>query len=331
MPASASKSALLLSPCLRWAGGQGREYRDELANTEKRDKGTAFHAWMDAHFSGSVLPPGHRFGMDTEVLGWRERAVAWSREVLRPRCETIDSEVYVATNFSTGEVHSDPAVRDRNYPDLAGFLPGTADLVCVLRTGHLLVADWKTGGSAGADKQLLTLAVGLQKLYPKPDGSLRDVLLSVLLCGTQAGEAGVLPHEWPVTQADLQAHADAMAFQLADVGVRNDAVPGVHCSQLYCPHLAYCPGIAGIVDGLARGRGGLLPVSALTQKYELTDELTSDEHAGWVGAMLAASKRQASYYDQALRKYVESGGRVVSGDFEWKQTNSGMRWVKRSN
>ncbi len=66
-------------------------------------------------------------------------------------------------------------------------------------------------------------------------------------------------------------------------------------------------------------------------QYELTDEPTCDEHAGYVGAMLAAAKRQMGYYDQALRKYVSNGGRVVSGDFEWKQTNSGFRWVKRVN
>ncbi len=65
--------------------------------------------------------------------------------------------------------------------------------------------------------------------------------------------------------------------------------------------------------------------------YELSDEPTCDEHAGYVAAMLAAAKRRITYYDNAMRKYVNAGGRVVNGDFEWKQTNSGFRWVKRTN
>ncbi|MDD5374450.1 hypothetical protein [Acidithiobacillus sp.] len=160
----------------------------------------------------------------------------------------IHSEVYVASNFTTGEVHTDPSVRDRNYPEMPGFVHGTADLVCLMRDGSLLVGDWKTGGSAGADKQLLSLAYGLSKVYRTDAGLPRRVILAVL----HAGPDGVLPNEWAVTDADLQAHADAMAFQLADVGVRNDPVPGSHCTQLYCPHLAYCPGITAVVDQLGK-------------------------------------------------------------------------------
>ncbi len=64
-------------------------------------------------------------------------------------------------------------------------------------------------------------------------------------------------------------------------------------------------------------------------EYELSDEPTCDEHAGYIGAIIAACKRKVGYLDNALRKYVANGGRVVNGDFEWKQTQSGMRWVKR--
>ena len=56
----------------------------------------------------------------------------------------------------------------------------------------------------------------------------------------------------------------------------------------------------------------------MANEYGLTDEPTSDEHAGYVAAMLAAAKRQMAYYDTAMRKYIADGGRVVSGDFEWK-------------
>ncbi len=252
MSVSASKSALLLSPCLRWAGGLGREYNDKLSNTEKRDKGTDFHNAMDCYAKNPVRLP---YGKTDDVQEWVVRAIDWFEEHLVPRCELIESEVYVATNFETGEVHSDRTVLNRNYPDKPGFLPGTTDLACVLRTGELWVADWKTGGSAGADKQLLTLAYGLRPLYPREDGTLRDVILAVL----HAGPDGVQVNEWEVSAQELQMHGQAMAFQLEDIGVRNDPVPGIHCSQLYCPHLAYCPGILDVVDRLAKEglvRGG---------------------------------------------------------------------------
>ncbi len=244
MNVSASKSALLLSPCIRSFATGMREYRDEFSDTSKRDKGIAFHTAMDGYYSRrEFLMPG-----DEEVHSWHQKAVYWSTHNLEPRCLNITSEVYVASNFTTGEVHVDETVSGRGYPDKPGFLPGTADLVCALVTGELLVADWKTGGSAGADKQLLSLAWGL-RLVPKfmAEGVARPVRLAVL----HAGSDGVLLNEWAVTEAELSAHADAMAFQLADIGVRNDPVPGAHCTQLYCPHLAYCPAITDVVKRMA--------------------------------------------------------------------------------
>ncbi len=253
MPVSASKSALLLSPCIRWAAQGMREFRDEFADTRKRDKGILFHGGMDYYYAGkdaqSELVANAFVCADDEVQDWVGKAIGWSIDQLEPRCSEIHSEVYVATNFSTGEVHYDSRVRDRGYPDMPGYTPGTADLVCILDDGAILVADWKTGGSAGADKQLLTLAYGLQAIHLDAAGNRRTVRLAVL----HAGSDGVLPNEWAVTDADLQSHADAMAFQLADVGVRTLPVLGSHCTQLYCPHLAYCPAIEGAVKELAGG------------------------------------------------------------------------------
>ncbi len=252
MSVSASKSALVLSPCLGWASPGAREYRDEFASTEKRDKGILFHEAMDRYFTD-----GEKWlkvcAHNEEVTSWVRNAIAWHETHLDGRCSFIQSEVYVASNFATGEVHVDGKVRNRDYPDKPGFLPGTADLVCIMDDGSLLVADWKTGGSHGAEAQLLTLAYGLQAVLTDAGGAKRPVRLAILYAGQQAGEAGCLPHEWAVTDADLQAHADAMAFQLADVGVRTLPVMGSHCTQLYCPHLAYCPAIEGAVKELAGG------------------------------------------------------------------------------
>jgi hypothetical protein len=44
---SASKSALLLSPCLAWADKGAKWYEDEKVDTSARDAGTEFHGEMD--------------------------------------------------------------------------------------------------------------------------------------------------------------------------------------------------------------------------------------------------------------------------------------------
>ncbi len=331
MGVSASKSALILSPCLRsfWDGAAA--FDDKNANTTKRDKGTSFHAGMDAYYKRGDAYPWLWACKEPDVGQWVGMAVDWSKAILEPRCTEIHSEVYFGYNFDTGDVHTDPLVQDRKYPDKPGFLPGTADLVCVLATGELLVADWKTGSGQGADKQLLSLCCGARKVYRNPDGSFRPVRLAVLYAGEAAHDGtGCVPSEWAVTDADIQAHEHGMAFQLADIGVRTEAVPGIHCTQMYCNHLAYCPAIRGSV---VQAAGKLVKPETLLKgaRMELTDKPESDEHAGYIGAMIAAAKRQMEYYNNGLRTYADQGGHIVAGDMELKQTNSGFRWVKKGN
>ncbi len=320
MSVSASKSALLLSPCLRWTWDEAKAYEDEFADTTKRDRGTLFHAAMDRYYTDPekwLKVCAH----DTEVTGWVRDAIVWSRAHLEPRCQSILSEVYVAYEFSTGQVHTDCTVHDRKYPDMPGYLPGTTDLVCLLADGSLLVADWKTGGGTGADKQLLTLALGLREVFRLPSGELRKVLLSVLY----AGENGVRPHEWEATNEDLEAHKMAMGLQLMDVGVRTEPVPGPHCHNLYCPHLAYCPGITGIVLDASEGTEALLPASALTRRYDMCVP-TSDTHAGYVMSRVTSAKRQLDYLSSVIKKHLASGGRCIAGDIEYSNGRDGHRW-----
>lgn len=321
---SASKSALLLSPCLRWAWEGAKPYEDEFADTTKRDKGTLFHRMMDRYYnklpnSASVL--GTKY-LD-EVFGWYKLAVAWSKEHLEPRCQEVMSEVYVGYNFDTGESHTDVTVHDRQYPkDMPNFLPGTADLVCLLRDGSLLVADWKTGGGTGADKQLMSLALGLRDVFRAADGSLRPVRLAILY----ATEQGVHLVEWELTNGELESHRQAMAFQLADVGIRTEPVPGIHCTQLYCNHLAYCPGIAATVDGAAEAPQGLLPAASLVRKYNIQEAPSGAEHAGSIMERVTAAKRQMDFYEKRVRQYVLDGGHCVSGEFEYSKKADGFRW-----
>ncbi len=319
MSASASKSALLLSPCLRWAWAGAREYEDEFADTTKRDKGTEFHTIMDSYYASGGKSS---IAGSSEVIGWVREAVRWSQEHLEPRCKEIHSEVYVAYNFTTGLHHVDSSVRNRKYPHMPGFLPGTTDIVAILRDETLLVADWKTGGGTGADKQLLTLAMGLRRHLVLPSGDLRNVRLAVLY----AGPDGVHPHEWDVTNAELEAHATAMRFQLDDVGVRTAPVPGIHCTQLYCPHLAYCPGITSTVETASESPEGLLEPSRLVRKYDISTEPSCKAHAGAIMERVTAAKRQMDFYEKRVRKYCDNGGRCVAGDFEYSKGRDGFRW-----
>ena len=318
---SASKSALLLSPCLRWAWSGAKEYESEFADTTKRDKGTLFHSAMDAYYR-----EGEKWLKvcvhSPEVTGWVRLAIAWSKEHLEPRCQSVYSEVYVGTNFSTGKSVCDPNVKNRKYPDMPGYLPGTTDLVCILKTTELLIADWKTGRGVGADKQLLTLAVGLREQFPLPDGTLRAVRVAVLY----ATPDGVHPHEWEVTSDELEAHRLAMHFQLVDVGTRTEPVPGIYCTQLYCPHLAYCPGITATVDCAAESPEGLLPAKSLVRKYDISAAPTGHKHAGSIMERVTAAKRQLEFYQERVRKYCESGGKCIAGEFEYSKQKDGYRW-----
>ncbi len=295
-----------------------REYEDAYADTTKRDKGTAFHLIMERYYSKEPSDAPRW----PEVTDWAHKAVAWSLEHLEPRCDYIYPEVYVATNFGTGEVHADPNVKNRQYPKMSGYLPGTADLVCILADGSLLVADWKTGGGTGADKQLLTLAYGLRTVFPLPNGNHREVRLAVLY----AGEDGVRPHEWAVTSYELEAHRIAMYFQLADIGKRTEPVPGIHCTQLYCPHLAYCPGISATVESAAESPEGLLPKERLVRRYDISTAPTGPQHAGAIMERVTAAKRQMAFYEQRVRSYIDDGGRCLAGEFEFSKGKDGFRW-----
>lgn len=56
---SASKSALILSPCLAWARTGAEAYNEERVDRQDhtaRDNGTKFHSIMDAYYKGELWP-----------------------------------------------------------------------------------------------------------------------------------------------------------------------------------------------------------------------------------------------------------------------------------
>jgi hypothetical protein len=316
---SASKSALLLSPCIAWAHPSAKHYEDEFANTAKRDIGTDFHAlmdmWIKRELHHVVSSPRKEPCDDVSILF--EVAKKWARQALDDvEAFSIQSEVYVAINPHNGVPHYDNTVKDRNYPNVPGFIPGTCDLVYVCGDGTLVVSDWKTGGGNGADEQLLTLAAGLRNIYRKADGSLRPVRISVLY----VSHDGVIDVSRSVSHDELDAHLFALSIQLDRVGsLNNRHVVSVNCTQLYCPHLAYCPAIKAKTAELS---GDIANLDVLQ------DNEVNSSNAGKLMSVLTAAKRRTSYWENKVRAFSEGGGVVRSGGYTFSKKSDGFRWRK---
>lgn len=335
---SMSKSALLLSPCIAWAGGGAVWYdenRVDVDELSKRDKGTLFHKMIAAGLNQirQQWPT-----CPDDVWAWYEHARIYVEQVLLPRCETYQTEVCVGVNWATGEADIFD-VSERNYPDKPGWQFGTADVVAVFKDTSLYIADWKTGGSDGAYEQLMSLACGFQQcMMTKPQG--QEYLRNVRLACLQVNDEGVWPHESEVHSDEMNSHWTSMKFQWEDVvsGSRSKVLePGIHCTTLYCPHLGHCSAIADVVSDMAGqakpGTGPLVPVEALlkkvTEKVSLAERPLTDADAGASMALVSAAKRQLKYAEEQLKAYVGSGGKVVCGSYEWSQGDNGFRWRKR--
>lgn len=315
----------MLSPCLTWTAPDARQYDDRYADTTKRDRGTFFHQLIATFVQGGLVASSG----DREMTNMYLAAKQYVEQVLGPRCESIQAEACVAINWETGEAKTIKLAKERDYPYEDGWTYGTADLVCILKDGSLLVADWKTGGTEGAEHQLLSLACGLRKctsVGQEPYTSFRPVRISCL----KVFEGGVVADEREVSGDELAIHWDSMKMAYQDAqNEPGEPFPGIHCTTLYCPHLAFCGAVGGLVQDAADGPQAQPKVRAHGGWYSLTDSPTSDAHAGWVMERVAAAKRQLDYYTNAMKDYVNRGGRVVSGGFEWSKGMDGFRWRRQ--
>jgi hypothetical protein len=265
-----------------------------------------------------------------------QKATDYLQKSLLPRCDVVLSECPVAINWTDGKAELLEGVTGRQYPDKPGYQCGTSDLVCILKDGTLLIADWKTGGTDGATEQLLSLACGFHRCMLDGSGNPRPVRISCL----KVTEDGVDPDERPVSPEQLANHWMAMEIAWTQKDKKNVPVPGIHCTQLYCPHLAYCSAVTGLVEDAAaeddeqligRGQQPLVPAEALVRSkgkhaLKMTDNPRSDEEAGYVMSRVTAARRQQKYYESCMKEYVSKGGRVIAGNYEWRETGSGYRW-----
>jgi hypothetical protein len=321
-----SRCALMLSGCTAWMASEAKWYDDSLdeylgQDNAKRNLGKAVHQAIDDVISGKV----------NSAETWEQKnlvnhALEYLQKVLSARCKVIQSEVPVGINWQTGEAEIFPKSyiakianheANKERPD---WQFGIADLYCQLKDGSILIGDWKTGSPGGAKEQLLSLACAFRNALPGPKKQVSIVCLELT-------EDKIIPNEEPITKQELHDHQKAMAAATASAG---PYVPGIHCTQLYCPHLAFCPSVTGILEDSAVASQGLLPAEALIKKYPMTDKPTSNEHAGAVMAKVSACQRQSKYYTAAMKKYIAEGGKVTLGAYEWKERGrQGFRWGKK--
>lgn len=309
-----SQSALMLGPCLAWAADKAVWYDDSFTPSEKRDTGTVAHNCVDSLAKGVKtvgdmcisLEGRDKTYSDGIVLGLK----AWDyfNDVVLKLYDSVQTEVAFGYSFDTKEVVTYDVV-DRQYPD-DGLLHGTADIVGSTKDGRVYVADWKTGSTDGSHEQLMTLAALYNRLL-----GLKGAVMSCI--SVFFGDNGPVAYAdtWEATSEELESHLNMCAVAWYSRNDTNPPVPGIHCTKLYCPHLANC--------------------SAVTEKLlEDTTKLNArpldDLDAGATMAMVSAGKRKLSYYETAVRKYLNEGGRAISGEFEYKETKAGFRWVRIS-
>jgi hypothetical protein len=316
---TASKSALALSPCLRWAGEGVQWFDDSVGDHSKRDLGTEVHHHLEQLvIKGSHCPAGIS---DAGAVLY-DKASSWYVRNLRPEMDYLTPEKHFGHRLDATQERSFVLPGPRQYPQLDGtWIHGTADLFGRFNDGRIYIGDWKTGGGSGAREQLMTLAMGYR----------HEGLASIVLEVIYITPDGVLTDRWEPTKEELQEHYTALSFAAQDIGVRNDPVHGIHCTQLYCPHLAHCPSVTANTAEAVRSPQGLLAAENLVRanRTPIDTAPECDEDAGSVMAQVTAGKRALKYYEERVRKYADNGGRVIAGDYEFRKTNNGFRWTKK--
>ena len=321
---SLSKSALLLSPCIAWAGPKAKWYNEDRIDTNdttKRDDGTSVHRNLCSHITGvgTIRCLNPNVGILTTI------GVKYIDEVLGPKSAKIQSELAIGINWINKDVIVLPDVKNREYPKRKNFQFGTLDLVVDLLGGGLLVGDWKTGGSDGADAQLLSGLCGIRKYLNHPG----PYFISCI----SLNEEGCWPHEREVSADELDTHWDEMRFAWEDIGFRNDIIPGIHCTTLYCPALAYCQAHTDTIETQAMLAGPSVyepdlvrPMTLQKKTLQYTDRPLTDEEAGYTMSLISAARRKMKYDEAAMKEYIESGGKVILNGYEWSKGDNGHRW-----
>ena len=269
--------------------------------------------------------------LSLEEAAWLEAASSYVQE-LETRFNLVESEVAVGVDWVSNKARF-TGTEDRNYPDWAGYMFGTMDLLCQKTSDdpagfrvidELYVGDWKTGGTDGAEEQLLSLlAASVKALQYEGYQIPKKLLISCL----RVSEEGVWPHEREVSPEELDAHWQAMSWQAEKIGQKYDPLPGIWCTQLYCPHLAYCSAIGEALDQAAE-MDDKLNQEYKKRRLKLTGQPADGQEAAYVMERLSAAKRQLNYLTECMKQYVRQGGQIISGKWQWSDGKDGFRWRK---
>lgn len=308
MRETASKSALMLSGCLRWMHPAAKWYQDRAEDSEAREDGKAIHE--DIHLHASGLPYNAPEHLKRKIAGAIE---FYDRELL-PRCEWVKTEVAFGINIKTGEskVYT---IEDRDYPQDDDVFYGTADVVAKLTSGKLLIADWKSRGGDGSDEQLKTLARMASTLYEH--NGLRIAVFYI------NDDGSVFPYERELPGIECAAHW--AAIQDAHKRSRETAKPslpviGPYCTTLYCPHAAKCPKTTETM---------IVATEEHAYDYnEFNETPVDEEHAGWMAARLKAVARAQKYYEGHLKDWIRQGNTAKWKGYEFVQTPRGFMLKK---
>lgn len=317
-----SKSALVLR-CQGWLQPDAKWYDDSVGTHTKRDQGTAFHSGMDTyHKTGVLVLTG-----DPEVDRRLTAAQEWWDSQFVPNHTDIQTEVAYRINMDN--LDAEPvAVADREYGDEPNMFYGTADIVAYDKSGALVIADWKTGSDYGAKEQLKSLAYAAITNSMLPGNTFASVAVghSILVLDGYPKATVNCVTKFTARRPELLAHI----VEVKRAMYQGQAVlaPGIHCTQLYCPHLAYCPETTKATQELAEGPQGLLSPDRLVRRHSLTDSPTDNEHAAYIMERVSASKRQAAYLTDMMKEYVKNGGSVSVGGLTWGPGKDGYRWRK---
>lgn len=320
-----SKTALILSGCRTWLDKKSEWYDDSVGEHEKRDHGTQFHSGMDTYHKTGVLVLTGTPEVDRRLVA----AQKWWDETFVPNHTDIQTEVAFRVNMDTleGEV---VAVVDREYGDEPNMFYGTADIVARDRSNALVIADWKTGSDYGAHHQLMSLAwAAIDHCQNATNGvdyaSVAVGQSIIVLDGHPRGSVQPVT-KFTVRRPELLGHIVEVKREM--FGPSGKTKPGIHCTQLYCPHLAYCPETTKATQDLAEGPQGLIQPEALTRKFSITSPPSSPEHAAFIMERISASKRQTQYMTDLMKAYVSNGGVVSTGGLTWGPGKDGFRWRK---
>lgn len=294
----------------------------------KREQGTLTHSLIDMWHTNNLpllSPPKE----GPQRLAWH--GYKWLEGCKASgRFQDVHTEQVVGINWSTGQAGLFTVPGHRQYPNIPGWQFGTADLICRTDGDTLYIGDWKTGDGLGWEEQVLSLLYAISRVAVTQDALPPKSFIGACL---RLNDQGCWPEEIIYTQNDLDLHADAMRMRWEDIqsGRVTEKRGGIHCTQYYCPHLAYCSEIRSYVSSLARqdaAQTGKVHLKVVGNGLMLTDKPRSDTEAGEVVEMLSAAKRQIKYLDTKMKEYVAKGGRVLSGQMEWKDRGNGFRWGK---